>query len=139
MANSAIQRLPIDEAKLNEKPEKVGCLEVAWFQASRHGVVDGERRGDERPPSAVRGQRAERIGVGKDQRDVAKVANIGVGGDGVEVVEMEPVVEVVAIGERHEREDGEQWQYDFLARNVHGNRSQETWLARGRWAKTKKR
>jgi hypothetical protein len=93
-----IENMPeqcVHQAELDEEPEEIGDLKVSGFEASRDGVVDGQRGGDQRTPASIRGQRAEGIGVFEDERDVVQVANVRVCGDGVEVVEVEIVMEVI--------------------------------------------
>ena len=95
-----IQNVPEErehQAELNQKPEIIRDLKVDRLETFGEEIIDGERGGDQRTPAAVRGQGAESIGVFEDERNVAQIADIGVGGDGVEVVEMEIVVEVIAV------------------------------------------
>src|SRR6185312_9402664 len=111
------------QAKLHGEPEEVRSLEAGGVQAAGDEVIDGKRRSDERSPAAVRGQRAECVGVAKDQRDIAEIANVGVGGDGVEIVEMKPIVEMVPVDSRHDCDDGGERQKYRPARQTHADQS----------------
>ena len=68
--------------------------------AATEGVVDGEGGGDDGAVGAVGGEDAEGGGVGEEAGDVGEGADGGVIDDGVDVVEVEAVVEPVGVGER---------------------------------------
>ncbi len=96
------------EQKDEREEEKEGVgVEPEREIAVAEGVVEGERGGDDGAVGAVGWEDAEGGGVGEERGDVVEAADGGVVDDGVEVVEVEAVVEGVGVGEG----DGEQEKY----------------------------
>ena len=73
-------------------------MEVEGHIPAAQPVIDGQRRGGQGPVGGVIRQGAEQGAVDEEARHVAQVADEGVAGDGVEVVKVEAVVEVVRVG-----------------------------------------
>src|SRR6185312_12980374 len=96
---------------------------IAGLQSAGDEVVKGEGRGDQRPPSAIRGQRAERVCIAEDQRDITQIADVGIRRDGMKIVEVKTVVEMVAIDSSHDSDDRRERQKHRPARQTHADQS----------------
>ena len=68
-------------------------------------IVDGQRGGDQRPVRLVRRQAAEGGGVGEESRNIAEIPNERVFLDGMGVVEMEGILEVIGVRAEHRQQD----------------------------------
>ena len=74
------------------------------LQTAAQPVVDSQRRRHQRPIGAVRRQRAHGGRVLEEARDVSKVANPGVVGYGMKVIEVETVIKVIGIGQQNNQQ-----------------------------------
>jgi hypothetical protein len=92
-----------DEGEEEEEGEEV---EVDGNVVVAEGVIEGEGGGDDGAVGAVGGEDAEGGGVGEEVGNVREAADGGVVDDGVEVVEVEAVVEGVGVGEAKREKQG---------------------------------
>ena len=99
-------------------------MEVDRFQSAAEPVIKCERGRDQRPVRTVRRQRAERGGVGKEPGDVPQTAYIRILRDGVEVVEMEPVLKMVRVSRRDCQKNGNSGKPEFFDDAAAMNRAQ---------------
>ena len=79
-------------------------MKVEWLQSAAEPIIEGQRKRDQRAVGSVRGENAESCRIGEEQFRVVQAADIGVVVDGVKVVEVKPVLEVIGVGERHGRQ-----------------------------------
>src|SRR5580704_19466760 len=107
-ANSVKQ--DIDQDQLKQKPEERGDLEINGLQATAEPIIDRQGEGNQRPVGAIGRQNAKRARIGEEQGSVPQTANIGIVDDGVAIVEMKSVAEMVGIGEpygaQHQGDEG---------------------------------
>ncbi len=75
-----------------------------WFAFAAQPAVYGVERGDARSVSLVGGQGADGGGVFKKQGNVFDVADILVGHDGVRIVKMKGIVEMVFVAKHGENQ-----------------------------------
>jgi hypothetical protein len=85
-----------DQQRAQVKPE--GNVAVAQC------IVDRQRKRDEGSIRAVGRKDAEGRSIGEEARQVAEAADGGVVGDGVEVVEVEAILQRVGVGRAHGRQ-----------------------------------
>ncbi len=105
----AIHQLPVERQQqhaLHQEQREVGHVKHERVETAAQPVVERERRGHQRPVALVGRQRAERRRAGEEQRDVTEAADEDVVLDGVDVVEMEVVVEVRRVGAGRQEDRG---------------------------------
>ena len=105
----AIHQPPVEHqhrGALQREQREAGRMKRPRVEAAGHPVIQRERRRQQRAVALVRRQRAERLRIDEEARDVVNVADEVVIADRVVVVEMEVVMKVVRVrgDERRERQ-----------------------------------
>ena len=103
------------ENQLHQIPGECRGLEIGRVQAARGPVIGGQRRGDDRAVGPVRWQNTEGSGVGEELRYVVQVANVRIQNNGMNVIEVENVVEVAEVDQTKGEHQAEQQNCFLLA------------------------
>jgi len=90
--------------QLDQEPEEGGELEKERLVAMAQPVIDGYGNGRDGAPGDV-AHGAGDLGIEEEEGDIAQVLDEVVRGDGVEIVEVELVLEVIGSGQ--EQQQGE--------------------------------
>ena len=95
----------VHQRQLGQEPQEGGEVEIERVVPAGQPVVDGQRQRYQRAPTAIGGHCRKGACVGEEPRQVTQVADEDVLGDGVDIVEMELVAEVVGVGKGNRRQN----------------------------------
>ena len=82
-------------------------MEIERLISVSQPIVDGKKYRGDWPVGRVGGFAGEERAIGEKSGNIVPIGDVDVGGDGVEIVVVKSVVEVVGIDGEHGREEGQ--------------------------------